>query len=310
MNAQIRTWLVSVAILLAASPRVSAQVPPVDTTTGQGPSLAVARNLYASAEYGGALDMLNGLLSDSLSTTDRQSIELYRTLCLVAVGNTAEANRIIDGMITREPLYRPAADDVPPRMRSAFTDARRRLLPSIIQQKYVVAKAAFDAKDYAGAADGFGQVLAGLGDPDIADVSAQAPLADLKMLATGFKDLAAKAIAPPPPPPAVVAEPPPLDRTPRVYSAQDTDVVPPITVRQSVPAYPGRVLQSGAAVIEVVIDESGGVESAVMEAGLNPMYDRLALTAAKAWQYQPASRNGKPVKYRKRIQISLVPETR
>jgi hypothetical protein len=33
----------------------------------------------------------------------------------------------------------------------------------------------------------------------------------------------------------------------------------------------------------------------------------MALQAAKTWQYQPATVNGKPVKFRKRIQLSLVP---
>jgi outer membrane biosynthesis protein TonB len=39
----------------------------------------------------------------------------------------------------------------------------------------------------------------------------------------------------------------------------------------------------------------------------NPAYDKVVLGAAKTWQYQPATLNGKPVKYRKRIQITLVP---
>jgi len=310
MNAILKTWLVGAALLLAAVSRVSAQVPPV--APPQAPSLAAARTLYASAEYGGALDMLNGLISENPRSAERQSIELYRTLCLVAVGNSAEANRIIDAMITQEPLYRPASDDVPPRLRSAFSEARRRLLPAIVQQKYVVAKTAFDQKDYSVAAQGFTQVLAALSDPDIEAASAQPPLADLRMLASGFHDLAAKAAAPPPPP-AVAAAPvaePIVDRTPRVYGAADSDVVPPITVKQTVPAYPGRVLVGGAAMIEIVIDEAGGVEAAMMETPLNPTYDRMALAATKGWQYQPATLNGKAVKYRKRIQISLVPTAR
>ena len=172
MNA-LKTWLVAAALLLAAVSGVSAQVPAPSLST---PSLAAARTLYASAEYGGALDMLNGLLSQNPPATDRQSIELYRALCLVAVGNSTEASRIIEGMITEDPLYRPASDDVPPRLRSAFTDARRRLLPAIVQQAYVGAKGAFDKKDYAAAAAGFTQVLAGLSDPDIESASAQPPL--------------------------------------------------------------------------------------------------------------------------------------
>ena len=306
MNA-LKAWLVVAAVLLAAVGGVSAQVPAPSLST---PSLAAARTLYASAEYGGALDMLNGLLSQNPPATDRQAIELYRALCLVAVGNSTEASRIIEGMITEDPLYRPASDDVPPRLRSAFTDARRRLLPAIVQQAYVGAKGAFDRKDYAAAVAGFTQVLAGLSDPDIESASAQPPLSDLRMLATGFHDLALKAVAPPAPPPVAPAPEPVVARTARIYSPSDGDVAPPAIIRQAVPPYPGRVLTAGSLVVEVLIDDTGAVEAATMEGPPNPAYDRLVLAAARSWQYHPATLNGRPVKYRKRIQLSLVPAPR
>lgn len=299
----LKTWLVAAAALLAACPLASAQVP------APRASLAAARTLYASAEYGGALDMLNGLVSEIPSGPERQAIDLYRALCFVAVGNTSEASRVIEAMIVQDPLFRPSPDDVPPRLRSAFTDARRKMLPGIVQQNYMAAKAAFDKKDYDAAAKGFTQVVAGLNDPDIESAVSQPPLSDLKMLATGFHDLAAKAIAPPPVPPAPVApaSEPAVERVARIYSPGDGDVVPPITIRQSVPPYPGRVPVAGSVVIDVVIDPTGAVESAVIASPPNQAYDRLVLGAAKAWQYQPATINGKPVKYRKRIQITLVP---
>jgi protein TonB len=301
----LKTWLVAAAALLAAVTVASAQAPaPVS-------SLATARTLYASAEYGGALDMLNGLVTETPAGPERQAIELYRALCLVAVGNNAEAVKVIDAMIVQDPLYRPAADDVPPRLRSAFTDARKRLVPGLVQQRYVAAKASFDKKDYAAAAKGFSQVLAGLNDPDLESASSQPPLSDLKMLATGFNDLAAKAIAPPPPPaPAAPSAEAMVDRTPRIYSPSDTEVVPPVTVRQEVPQYPGRVLVGGSLMMDVIIDVDGSVESATMGGQPNPAYDRLLLQAAKTWQYRPATLNGRPVKYRKRIQLTLVPTTR
>lgn len=296
----LKTWLVAAGALLAAVTGASAQAPaPVA-------SLATARTLYASAEYGGALDILNGLSSETPAGPERQAIELYRALCLVAVGNNTEAVRVIDAMILQDPLYRPAADDVPPRLRSAFTDARKRLLPSIVQQRYVAAKAAFDKKDYTVAAKGFSQMLAALNDPDIESVASQPPLSDLKMLASGFNDLASKAVAPPPAP-APLAPEPVVEKALRVYSTSDTDVVPPVTIRQTVPPYPGRVLLGGMLLMDVVIDTDGSVESATMAGQPNPAYDRLVLQAARTWQYQPATLNGKPVKFRKRIQFSLVP---
>jgi TonB family protein len=298
----LKICLVAAAALLAAVTAASAQAPAPKA------SLAVARTLYASAEYGGALEMLNGLASDAPLGPERQAIELYRALCLVAVGNSNEATRVIEAMIVMDPLYRPGADDVPPRLRTAFTDARRRLLPGLVQQGYLSAKAAFDKKDYPAAAKGFSQVLAGLADPDIESAASQPPLSDLKMLASGFSDLAGKAMAPPPAPAPTPAQEPAVDKAAtRVYSPSDTNVVPPITVRQVVPPYPGRVLLGGSLVMDIVIDTSGAVESATMASPPNPAYDRLVLGATKTWQYQPATLNGKPVKYRKRIQMTLVP---
>jgi TonB family protein len=211
-------------------------------------------------------------------------------------------------MIARDPLYRPNTEDLPPRMRSAFSDARKRLLPSIVQQKYIVAKAAFDQQDHAAAVEGFKQVLSGLSDPDIAPVAEKPPLSDLRLLASGFYDLATRAMAPPPQP-AVASLPAPqiVDSTPRIYTVADAKVVPPLVVRQVMPPFPGKVVLAGEAVIEVIVDEAGAVESATLETPLNPQYNRLALAAARSWQYRPATLDGTPVKYRKRVQISLVP---
>src|SRR5688572_19770623 len=97
--------------------------------------VAPARELYASAQYDAALEALNRLSADAASPDERQSIDLYRTLCLFAVGRRDEADRTIEEIIARDPLYRPA-DDLSPRTRTAFTDARKRLLPAIVQQQY------------------------------------------------------------------------------------------------------------------------------------------------------------------------------
>ena len=61
--------------------------------------------------------------------------------------------------------------------------------------------------------------------------------------------------------------------------------------------------------LEVVIDETGTVESAVMRSPINPRYDQMVLSAAKTWKYEPARVGGTPVKYRKLISISLKPNS-
>jgi hypothetical protein len=45
----------------------------------------------------------------------------------------------------------------------------------------------------------------------------------------------------------------------------------------------------------------------MMRVPVNAQYDRMATAAAKNWQYQPAMVDGAPVKFVKRIQVSLVP---
>jgi outer membrane biosynthesis protein TonB len=82
-------------------------------------------------------------------------------------------------------------------------------------------------------------------------------------------------------------------------------VMPPVMVRQDIPQYPGRVAFDRTGVLEVVIDINGAVESATMLEGVEALYNRLLLAAAKNWMYQPARLDGAPVKYRKRIQITL-----
>jgi hypothetical protein len=290
----------TLAIVLAASAQSAAQE-----------SLANARELYASADYKSALTMLNTLLAASPSPQDRQSIELYRTFCLVAMGSNDEANKAIEAMVSRDPLYRPNMEEVPPRLRTVFSDARKRLLPALIQERYVIAKTAFDRSDYKLAAEGFTQVLIALSDPDIAAAAKQPPLADLRVLASGFNDLTVRALTPAPVPVvpiAVQAPPPPAPAPPReptIYAQDDKNVVPPVVISQEIPPYPGRVSIDRVGVIEVVIDASGSVESATMVEPVDPIYNRLLLAAAKTWMYRPARMDGSPVKYRRRIQVSI-----
>ena len=54
-----------------------------------------------------------------------------------------------------------------------------------------------------------------------------------------------------------------------------------------------------------MINEQGAVESAVMRSSLGSMYDRQVITATKTWQFKPAMLDGKPVKFRKAIQINV-----
>ena len=282
-------------------------------------SLGKAKELYASANYDEALSMLNTLGSSS-DERDAAVVAMYRVLCLVAVGRTAEVDAAIDRLVAQHPLYRPPSDELPPRMQKAVSSARVRLLPSMVQRRYEESKTAYDRGDFAASSVGFKWVLSALADPDISYLSAQSPLSDIKTLSSGFVDLSEKALAPPAPaivtPAVVTIAPPPAASTPmtrgrdlkRVFSAEDSDVVAPVIVKQTMPRFPGLLTQPALGVIELVIDPAGNIESARLLEPVHPTYDGLLLAAAKKWQYQPAQLDGTTVRYMKRIQISLAPE--
>jgi TonB family protein len=273
-------------------------------------SIAAARDLYASAAYEDALAMLNRLPDSNRPMDEVNAIEQYRAFCLLALGRTAEAEHAIELIVAAEPSYRPA-NDLSPRVRNAFTDVRRRVLPAIIQQRYMQAKGAFDRKEFATAASGFSYVLDAMNDPDVAPQAGQPPLSDIRTLAVGFKDLAVTAAAPPPLPPAPMTaapvEPPPAPKPPKIYTSNDQEVTAPAVVRQELPPFPGQVVIPRQGMIEIVIDETGGVESAMMRISVSPAYDQLALSTAKTWRYRPATLNGVPVKYRKAVQVTIKP---
>ena len=301
----LKIVLTCVVLLLAGAARVYAQAP-----------LDVARDLYATADYEKALTLLDDLISREMGPK-RQEAELYRALCFLALGKRDDADRAVETIVQRDPLYR-APEDIAPRMRTAFGDAKKRLLPTIIQQHYNAAKAAFDAKDFGTAGEGFQRVLDAINDPDMKHAASQSPLVDLKTLASGFRDLSVQATPPPPPVAAILATPPPVPQVQaqsqavsasRIYTSLDSGVIPPVAIMQEFPKYPGRVPTGGIlGAVEIVIDQTGSVESASMQTPVLSGYDAMVVQAARAWRYQPARVNGQPVKFRKSIRITVVPD--
>jgi hypothetical protein len=278
-------------------------------------SLTEARDLYAAAAYEDALALLNKLQPGDHEPDERRAIEQYRAYCLLALGRSADAEQAIAAVVAAMPLYKPSGADASPRIRTAFTDVRRRMLPTIIQQKYAAAKVAFDRKNFPVAATVFTEVIDAMADPDVADAVKLPPLADLRVLATGFRDLSVSAAAPPPVPvrepplsePVALMKPAPAAAiaAPRIYAAVDTQVLPPTALKQALPTFPAQLPVANRGILEIVINEAGAVESATMRESVNPRYDAQLIAVAKSWQYRPALLNGRPVPYRKMIQIDV-----
>jgi TonB family protein len=302
--------------LLGALPIVLAIVP----TAAAQDMLASARAQYTSAEYESALATLNQIRASGLVTEDVAAVEQYRALCLLALGRASEAEDAMAAAVSAMPSFSPSGSDVSPKVKSTFVEVRRRVLPTIVQQRYTEAKGAFDRKDFVAAGEGFAQVLRVLDDPDLVAIASQPPLADMRTLARGFKDLSANAAlaisaaaSAPSATPAGTARPEPAGAPSttaallRIYTVADSQVVAPVVVRQVLPPFPRKPLFAAQGVVEVVIGENGEVESAVIRQSIDPTYDRIAVAASHSWRYKPATRDGVPVKFRKLVQVKIQP---
>lgn len=304
---------------------------PTALSANQDP-LARARDLYLSADYDEALAILNQL--DVASPTHTTEVAEYRVFCLLALNRGAEARDAIERIVTAEPFYRPSEAQISPRIRAVFQSTRQAVLPGVIQKLYADAKAAFDKRDPQ-AVDQFDRVLALLDDPDLEP----GRLADLRTVASGFRDLS-RALAVVPAAPvelpsvavpvlAVPATTPPPMATATV-SADKISVskkgavpliqprepprpglVPPVVISQQVPRWspPSSEMASLAftAMIEVQIDEQGLVASATIRRNVHPTFDSRLLAAARKWKYKPATMNGVPIAFTKMIEIQLQP---
>jgi len=295
-------------ILLTASMIIALALPArAQLRDGRDNPLTAARDLYASARYDEALAVLNGLPSDN-TIADRKSIEQYRSLCLLALGRGSEAESAIAAVVTADPLFMPGETDASPRVRTAFSEVRQRLLPQITTNRYAAAKAAYDRKEYDSAQTQFRELITLLEDPQM-----NGKQADMRTLAKGFLDLATAAAAPPPEPKkadppvsAPVAGPVP-PKAEKIWSPEDAGVVPPVALRQDVPRVPLNIapVARDRGLLEIVIDEQGRVMSMTIRMSVHPIYDPLLLSSARDWRYKPATVNGMPVKFRKVIQITV-----
>jgi hypothetical protein len=141
-----------------------------------------ARTLYLGASYEEALSILDSLRAES--TAQQTEIAAYRAFCLIALDRSDDAARVMAGIVSTDPMFKPSERMASPRVRELFRDVRRAALPVVVQREYVTAKAAFLRRDPATAAL-FEHVLRLLADPDLT----MPLLADMRLLCEGFRDL-------------------------------------------------------------------------------------------------------------------------
>ena len=123
---------------------------------------------------------------------------------------------------------------------------------------------------------------------------------DPNVMATAMLSAAAAAVAPVTP---VGASPRFTPLGIFTYDWRDTDVAPPVAVAQPMSGWWGSMGEPAAGTqlgaIEVVVDESGAVTAARVYLSVNRVYDKVLLESVKQWRYRPATKDGRPVKYRR-----------
>ena len=90
-----------------------------------------------------------------------------------------------------------------------------------------------------------------------------------------------------------------------IYSQRSEGVSSPIAVRPQLPRQLSPdVNPSDLRVIELVISPTGSVESVRLIGDPRDVHDSMLLSAAKAWVFRPAEKNGVPVRYRKTVSVA------
>jgi TonB family protein len=281
--------------------------------------LSAAKDLYASAAYEEALSALASAREDGAPQLLHQ-VDQYRAFCLLALGRNPEAESAAESAIQEDPLAPLDPRDTSPRIEAMFKLVRKRLLPGMIRDAYRTARAATEKGDLAGGVEQLRQVRSMLDAAKTLDAWDET-LNDIGVLVDGFLELSRITIErrlvvepsnPEPAAPASVPAPDPQEGKTqlRTYSALDTGVTAPVTLRQDMPIVPHELaftMRTGkkSGILEITIDETGAVEDALMREPVNAAFDALVLQAARSWQYRPARKAGTPVRYVRRIRVSV-----
>jgi len=282
--------------------------------------LSAAKDQYASAAYEDALATLNRVEQGSPDVA--RQVEEYRVFCLFALGRTAEAETSAEAFMRTQPLAR--LDDASPRIEAMFQAVRKRLLPSLIRAEYRTARSALDEKNFPKGEPHLIQarnMLAAAREAGAWDES----LADLSVLVDGFIELGRGAAKPAPveaprqapvpaaPPREAVTRPRTEPQAPAIYTTGDEGVTAPVTIDQTLPVLPASLrsimrLTRPSGILAVLVDETGTVQASEIRQATHPGYDSLLLNASRGWKYQPATKDGAPVKFRKLILVSVTGE--
>jgi TonB family protein len=249
------------------------------------------QQLYATAEYEQALALLG--------TANDPDAQMYRALCLLALGRHDETNTVVKSLVLTAPDFTASEEEVPPRFLSMLNEARRELVPGVLRSMFTEARAQYQGKAFDEAVKQFEKVLALSAPPDIRSLEG---VSDLRVLSEGFLDLA-KAAAPAAQPIVAAVAPAPQP----VRTANLPVMTPPKVVKQDLPPWPATINNGikNDGVVRVQISDTGRVISASIERSVNALYDLRLLAATRFWEYTPATRDGIPVPSESVVEVRL-----
>jgi hypothetical protein len=255
--------------VIASPPRpVPAHDPAPVRVVRPAPPLAVSR---PSARSAGPI-VRTADRADPLRDAER------RASALMAAGRVDEAEIVFDSILFKNPSYRldPMVSDAD--ATAAFRRSKRVIVPAIAREHYDWAVGALDGGDAYRAVSEAELAAALVADNDL-DTSATE-------LRRAVSELVARA--------RVARE----FEEKKVYSSANADVVPPRPLGRQLPANPPPGLGNDlTGRLEILVDRSGHVESVKLHTPRNNYHDRMIVSAAKAWHYVPATRNGRPVRF-------------
>jgi len=189
------------------------------------------------------------------------------------------ARMAFDARVLTDPLYQLDSTQATPQAVAALRESKRLLLPGIAKREYLRGQTEFQAGEYTAAIRTLERAVRLMGDSDFGPVPLELR-ERVQQLLTEVR--AARTL-----------------EDNRVYTMADLTVIPPIEQGRQLPeSTPAGIPAAKIGQLEMVIGRNGLVEIVKLHTPLNRYHERMIVSAAKAWRYLPATKNGEPVRFR------------